>query len=73
MISGLQMWMRAPKPPIQMSPLPRVIAEELEECKKQLSAISATPKGEGGNRIWPQRAEVLMVSPEASIFLYIQC
>jgi len=36
--------MRAPKPPIQqMSPLLRVIAEELEEWKKQLSAFFATP------------------------------
>ena len=33
-ISGLQMWMRAPKTLIQeMLPLPMVIAEELGECK----------------------------------------
>ena len=45
-ISGLQMWMRAPKTAIQqMLPLPMVIAEELGECKKQ---------GEQGNKIGPR-------------------
>ena len=35
-ISGLQMWMMAPKTVIQqMLPPPVVIAEELQECKKQ--------------------------------------
>ena len=33
-ISGLQMWMRAPQTEIQLPP-PTVLAEEMEECKKQ--------------------------------------
>ena len=45
-ISGLQMWMMAPKTVIQqMLPPPTVIAEELQECKKQ---------GEQENRIGPR-------------------
>ena len=45
-ISGLQMWMMAPKTVIQrMLPPPTVIAEELQECKKQ---------SEQENRIGPR-------------------
>ena len=51
-----------------MLPPPKVIAEELGECKKQDGH---------GNRIWPQAAEVHMkemnsVSPEAYIFPYTE-
>ena len=46
-ISGLQMWMRAPQTAIQrMLPPATVIAEELGQCKKQ---------GEVGNRIDPRQ------------------
>ena len=39
-ISGLQMWMRAPKTVIQQTlPPPTMITEELGGCKKQPSAI----------------------------------
>ena len=41
---GVQMWMRAPRPPVQqMSLLPMVISEELREWKKQPSGASTTP------------------------------
>ena len=62
--------MRAPKTAIQrMQPLPKVTAKELGECRKQ---------GEQGNRFGPKSAKVQMkgmnsVSPEASIFPYIEC
>ena len=46
MISGLQMWMRAPKAEIPpMLPPTTVMAGELGECKKQ---------GEQGNRFGPR-------------------
>jgi len=52
-------------------------AEELGEGKKKFKE-AATPPGEKGNRIWPQRADVHMkgmnsVIREACIFSYTEC
>ena len=68
-ISGLQLWMRAPKTWIQgMLPLPVVTAEKLEGMQE---------KRWTRKRDWPQIAEVHMkgmtlVSTEDCIFPYIE-
>ena len=75
---------REQMPVIQQVPQPRMVfAEDLGECKKQPSTISATPCGEQGikdvdnqeTRFTPKIVEVHMkgmnsVSPEACIFPY---